>query len=1329
MKHVHLNACYGCDNPTLLGTRRLYQAPVKECTFRQYPLVFYRGLLYIQSCLLKVWRGSTTMLITENQLDEWASANAEAAKGTIVELIWRLVAASCPKPRERRFPLGDSIGQHGPDGVLAVDLGFDPFIPDGRSFWQVGTGLRAGAKATDDYNELTEGTPRNVREESTFVFVTPRSGRRDWEFSWKEDAQATWLEERQKRGEWKDVRIIDGTKIIDWLHQFPAVELWLAKVITSTKLDQVEMPSEHWEVVRSFGEPPPLIPDLFLANRSEACGKLREVFDGTIVQLKIATHYPDQVVDLVSAYLASLDEESRVDAAGKCLLVTGVEGWNTICGNSHWKNLVLVADASLDLSGDAGAKLIQKARRASHSVIFAGAQGGVPDPTGIRLSLPQPHQVQEALEKAGHPHERARVLAQKSAGNLGSLLRCLQNLSVLPEWAEKTDAAELAIALILGSWNEDSAADRAVAETMSGKAYGEWIQAMREISLRASTPLTQRESSWKFIPRYEGWYSLGPHVFDDHLNRLRTSSITVFREVDPKFELPAQERYAASIHGKVMSHSAALRSGLAEALALLGSHPQALTSCSLGKAEATASLVIRETLADSDWIHWASLNDVLPILAEAAPGAFLDALEKALQQTPCPFDEIFAQEGDGIFGGNYMTGLLWALETVAWETEHLNRAVLCLGELAARDPGGNSGNRPISSLTTIFLPWLPQTSAPSANRETAIRVLLKEFPDVGWKLLLSLLPKQHNVSFGTRRPLWRASIPDDWRDGVTHREHWEQANTLAELAISEAGSHVHRLIDLVDNLDSIPYPARQQLLDRLTSDTIRVLPDADRLPLWDRLVDLVTRHRKYGDAEWAMKPPQIDEVVAVVEQLSPHSPFFVHQRLFSGRDFDLLEEKSDYARQRKELDERRQKAIKEVAAEGGIKAVHLFAQSVQSPGLVGVTFGIVTDGKSDETILPTLLEGITGPLAQFAGGFTLGRYRAQGWEWVDSIDATQWTPEQVGQFFSFLPFSQETWNRAEALLGKNASTYWQKTPANPYEAGESLDHGIEQLIKYGRAYDALRCLHRMLDEKKAFSSEFAIGALREAVRSAESPHSMDVYETVEIIKALQEDPATDPQALSSVEWSFLPILDGHHGAKPKLLWRRLADDPAFFCEMIRLVFRSKKNIASTEEVGEERKSIATNAYRLLVEWHVPPGLGEDGNYDGEMLRSWLNAMRKECVASGHIEVATTMVGHVLTYVPADQDGLWINRSAAEALNARDAQDMRVGFKNQLYNSRGIHWVDPTGKEERELASKYRGQAEAVEKAGYPRLGHTLHQLADEYEQDARRVAAERLSDT
>jgi hypothetical protein len=114
-----------------------------------------------------------------------------------------------------------------------------------------------------------------------------------------------------------------------------------------------------------------------------------------------------------------------------------------------------------------------------------------------------------------------------------------------------------------------------------------------------------------------------------------------------------------------------------------------------------------------------------------------------LQQSPCLFDELFSQESDGTFGGNYLTGLLWALETLAWDEKFLVRACVILGELATHDLGGNWTNRPANSLTTILLPWLPQTTSSIDKRKVALRTLQKEVPAVAWKLLLSLLPNQH----------------------------------------------------------------------------------------------------------------------------------------------------------------------------------------------------------------------------------------------------------------------------------------------------------------------------------------------------------------------------------------------------------------------------------------------------------------------------------------------------------------------------------------------------------------------------------------------------------
>src|SRR5215510_12326348 len=446
-------------------------------------------------------------IVTENQLDEWVRGNSREAQGLSVALVWRLVAASSPKPNERRFPLGDSIGQPGPDGILNTDFSFDPFVPEGRSFWEIGTGINTGPKATSDYRELTAATPDAVRCNSTFIFVTPLSGRRDWPHTWNEDAQATWLESRRQQPEWRDVRVIDGSGLIDWLQHFPAVEQWLANKM-GFPVHHMQTPEQRWAELATISDPPPLIPDVFLTNREAACEKMKEVFVGTTVQLQLDTRFPDQVADFVAAYVAKMDKDTRVDVVGRCFIISGIDAWNAITAlpESH----ILIATFDLDEAASESTRLLEKARRARHAVIFGGTPGGVPHPHRIEIPSPKSFQIEEALKQAGYKEERARILAQKSDGNLSALLRCLQNLSLMPEWAQGTYAAELAIAQLLGAWDENSQADRTVVEDLSGNTYGEWIGKMRDIMLRPSTPLIQRDGVWKVVSRYEGWYVLGP---------------------------------------------------------------------------------------------------------------------------------------------------------------------------------------------------------------------------------------------------------------------------------------------------------------------------------------------------------------------------------------------------------------------------------------------------------------------------------------------------------------------------------------------------------------------------------------------------------------------------------------------------------------------------------------------------------------------------------------------------------------------------------------------------------------------------------------------------
>ncbi len=174
--------------------------------------------------------------------------------------------------------------------------------------------------------------------------------------------------------------------------------------------------------------------------------------------------------------------------------------------------------------------------------------------------------------------------------------------------------------------------------------------------------------------------------------------------------------------------------------------------------------------------------------------------------------------------------------------------------------------------------------------------------------------------------------------------------------------------------------------------------------------------------------------------------------------------------------------------------------------------------------------------------------------------------------------------------------------------------------------------------------------------------------------------------------------------------------------MIRTAFRAKgEELTSTS--SKAKKAVAMNAYRLLDKWSVPPGLDAQGVLSEARLSDWITNVQNAVRESGHYDVAMEIVGHVLTHVPRDPDGLWLHRAAARVLDAKDADPLRAGFRTRLYNSRGVHWVDPTGNVELAIASEYERKASALDGAGFPRIAATVRSLVATYESEARRVQA------
>lgn len=845
----------------------------------------------------------------------------------------------------------------------------------------------------------------------------------------------------------------------------------------------------------------------------------------------------------------------------------------------------------------------------------------------------------------------------------------------------------------------------------------DWTNALRDVSLLPNSPVQQKDGKWEVSNRKETWKNIGPRISDDHLDRLKAVAIEVLKEKDPQFDLEASERFAAAIHGKITKHSRTLRKGLAETLALLGSDPAALTSCSHGKAEGTAVLAVREILKDADTTLWASLNDCLETLAEAAPTEFLDAVEKSLQKSPSPFSGVFAEESGGFAGRNYTSGLLWGLEALAWSPDYLARATVIFGELAALDPGGNWANRPANSLVDVFLPWHPQTCADISRRKAAIAALLREQPNVGWRLLLALLPTHTGATSGTYKPTWRNFIRAGWSETVTQKDYWEQVSVYAELAVGMAMKDFSRLVELVNHIPSLPQPSGPRLVEYLSSDSIASLSDEQRKPLWEALAELTAKHRQFPEAKWVMPQDIIKKLETIAATLAPKAPRLNARRLFISKEWSLYNSKGSFDDQVKALSSKRQEAVGEIMKAGGLRAILDFAREVESPGPVGVALGHIAPSSYDADLLPNSLRSDEKPVKILGGGFAFGRLLSKGRPWVNSMLAKDWTVSQKADLLLALPFKKETWQRATKALGGDIGLYWKNARILPPGEKEEALEAAKTLVEFGRPQEALECINRLVYLKTDFPPELAARALLEYLKVEEASAKIDQYNIEELIAWLQEHPPADENILFRIEWAYLPLLGEHHQAKPRTLESRLATTPDFFCEIVRACFRSDKIEAKDQKPTEAQQNIANNAYRLLQEWTLVPGADGKGGFDGIAFAKWLAEVRRISKQSGHLAITMDLVGKVLPYAPADLSGLWIHHSVAEALNAIESEEMREGFTCKLFNMRGVHGFT-AGKAELALAKNYHKRADALDEKGFQRFAASMREFAKSYERDA-----------
>jgi hypothetical protein len=1061
-----------------------------------------------------------------------------------------------------------------------------------------------------------------------------------------------------------------------------------------------------------------LLQELLLLKRDAAVAQLNAVFDGQRKELCLRTLFPKQIPGVVSACLARRGE-LETGAGARCFFVGDRSTWESLCNAEQPTNQILIAEPKLGFYS-AREELLPLARARGHAVIYSHGNPRPDLADVVILNEPKEQEVLEVLKKNKVPAKEAERLARQSNGNIYLLTRLLTGTSAHAAWAADDAGYQVRCLALLGGWDESSAMDRQAVADIVGEPYEGWAQRIYLLAKRDEPPVLLDGKVFKPVARYETWQQLTPFLTDADLARFHTTALKVLLQTAPELDLPKEERHLAGFRELSKTHSTRLREGVAETLALLGAKGSLLPT-SPNLARDIAAHTVSELLSGADWKRWATLQGVATKLAEAAPSSFISALERdLLKPEQSAMKDVFTPSSDLLFGRNYHVGILWALEMLAWSGDHLNRVATILTRLAQFPLPQNMGNNALATLRGIFLPWLPQTLASVEARKAAVQCVVSEDAAIGWKLLLDILPESHQVGHYNQKPHWRDDwFPEEWSEGVTRSELYRQVRNYSELAVQLAMTDRDKMIEVIARWDHLPIEVFQQILDYLESAAAKSRPDADRFALWQKLADEVDRHRKYKDADWAMPDEELQRLENAAQAIKPGDPAIIHQRLFNDYDHHFFTG-DDYEAEAKKVAQMRTDAVAEILARNGAGYFLEMARVVKRPEELGSALGRLGQASLDQLVLPGLLEA-EKPLADLMAGYVWARYCAATITWAKSVDVKPWTAAQTGTFFARLPFNKELWELAESRLGGARAEYWSRLWPNPYQARENLKEAAEKALQNGRPELAVACFNSMHHLKESIPTALATEAVKQLLKRPEAVRRVDRHDLLEVIKALQEAPDANEADVSAIELNCLPALDRFSGGRPVFLERQLANDPAFFHEVITICFRSEQQAEKDIEPDPDKKARAELIFPLLHNWNTPPGTTKEQKLDETAFAKWFAEVRNRCEASGHWAIAQQMIGKTLIFPPAGLEQMLNLPVVAKTADARENEHVRRGLRMELFNSRGVHGFS-RGKDELKLAASFRERADQYDLATYPQIAGTLRSLAESYERDAERDA-------
>ena len=1250
------------------------------------------------------------LAIKARQIEGWAE-NLDA-RDLLPVLLRRLIHATGRELRQVDFPGYDNAQRHGSDGRVEADAA-TPWVPEGQSVWEFGVDQRPGRKAEQDYQARLRTLSSAERAECTFVFVTPRN----WQ------GKVKWVRAKEAAGDWKAVKALDASDLEQWLETTIAPRIWLAR--------KLGIPTEGFKTLDEFwsrwaeASDPPLTAAIFapsVAAHVKDFRKWLEKEPGDRPRT-VAADSRDEAV----AFLACLlrHEDLPAGTHDRAVVFESASALRTLAGSSSLIPIVYTEEVEREIAS---------LYRQCHCIVVR-PRNAVDREPDIAVELMAHAAFEQALADMGIEQDRFDRLASESGRSPTVLRRRLSEIDAIrkPSWAgDEAVARRLIPMALVGAWHSGTKADSEVLTALTRREYDEVEGSIADLLQREDCPVWCVDQYRGVVSKIDALFAIRWWITAEDVTAFLHVAKCVLSESDPALELPEDQQWAAGLYGKVREHSSALRNGVCETLVMLSVHGNTLFRDRLGIDVASRVANLIKGLLDPFTSETLRSNDRdLPAYAEAAPDEFLKLLEEDLRQTKPVLLALLRPVGAGPFERPWRSGLLWALERLAWNPRNLRHVVNVLARLSQTKIDDNWVNRPINSLSSIFRWWLPQTAAPLEVRIKALEALCRNFPEIGWQICIRQFEGSRQIGHCSDRPRWRNDAAGAGR-GVSGREQYEFARKALDLALSWP---VHRhavetLGDLVERIGNMEGEDQSRVWDVIDTWSLRESDEKAKTALRTRLRRAVLgrRGRLSGlDAQQRDRARRICDALASRDQVQRHAWLFVPRAMWEVSSDELDEDRPDWKKREKQVHELRVEAMAEIWSARGLEGALALLADCDAWTVGDYAARCAADPHAATEVLRTCLFTSTGPeekLDQFMQGF-LWRLDEGSRSTVISTLAETGGVDQIVRLFGCAPFHDQTWRLLDPQDGAVRDRYWQVVIPRPWRFSEpETTEVIDRLLEAGRPRAAFSAVQFDWNKVETSRLKMLLAAVVAVNAEPAGQFEIESWDLSEALDSLDGRPGVTVDDMARLEFACIDALVYNKHGIPNIE-RKIAESPSLFLQALALIYKRNDDGQDPPEWRvddpERHNSLGLAAYRLLDEIKRTPGADDDDRVDARALSLWVREARRLCREHGRAEIGDEKIGQLLSRSPFEEDGGWPCRPVCEVLESIASEDIASGFEVGVYNGRGVvsRGLDEGGKQERELSEKYRAWAQRLE-FDYPYVANILESIAKHYDRYAER---------